>query len=66
MSATILTVITCDGGWPVCEGNDWSADSSTLSASEQRRRAKRNLGWRYVHGKDYCPKCWAELIKVSK
>ncbi len=60
MSATIETIITCDGATPKCSGNDWSADSRFLSASQQRANAREN-GWRHVRGKDYCPECWKEL-----
>lgn len=58
MSATIETIITCDGNSPQCEGNDWSADIRNLRATEQRRRAKQNRGWHFSKGKDFCLACW--------
>jgi len=66
MSATIETIITCDGDSPACEGNDWSADSRFKSAWAQRRMAKSSRGWKYDLGKDYCPACWKKLIQSTE
>lgn len=60
MSATIHTIITCDGAGKNCTGNDWSADQSRMSAKRQRESAGE-FGWVYVKKKDYCPNCWKEL-----
>lgn len=61
MSITIQTLITCDGDSMSCTGNDWSADSSYLTATEQRRNAKEKLGWHHSKGEDFCATCWKEL-----
>jgi hypothetical protein len=61
MSVTIETIITCDGAFPGCEGNDWSADSRHETAKEQRKKARRDRGWRYRKGEDYCAHCWLIL-----
>ena len=60
MSVTIQTIITCDGSTILCEGSDWSADASYTTAKEQRKRAKE-MGWRKVGKRDYCPNCWSAL-----
>ena len=61
MSATIETIIHCDGprkgtkcprdGAPLC-----SADSREQSAKKQRKYAKE-IGWFQRGGLDYCPDC---------
>jgi len=66
MSATIQTIITCDGGLSCCLGNDWSADSYMYTAKEQRKRAKENLRWRFIGGKDFCPACFKRLKEIEK
>lgn len=58
MSVTIETIVSCDGDSPDCEGHDWSADSRSHTAAEQRQMAKEQMGWRFHKGKDYCPTCW--------
>lgn len=65
MSATIETIITCDGGTNKCEGNDWSADMRSKTALEQRKSAHRDRGWKYRNGKDFCPACWQEIKQTT-
>ncbi len=61
MSATIQTIISCDGSSPRCEGNDWSADMCHQTAAEQRASAKENRNWKQLGGRDYCPACWKTI-----
>lgn len=66
MSITIETIITCDGNSTSCMGNDWGADYRHKNATQQRETARRELGWRCVRGKDYCPQCWKHLYPQSE
>jgi len=36
------------------------------TAKEQRKRAKENLRWRFIGGKDFCPACFKRLKEIEK
>lgn len=53
----VETFLNCDGK---C-GTNFGVDQRILNGAQQRSSAKNN-GWKYINGKDYCPKC-ADKIK---
>lgn len=61
MTATIETIIGCDGG-DGCpyDGSYADGDCRDESAKEQRRAYWMD-GWVYRNGKDYCPDCAKRL-----
>lgn len=67
MSATIETIITCDGYKKFCDTDGCYADGDArhLSASEQRKEYG-DAGWVYYRGKDYCPTCAKQLVLSKK
>jgi len=62
MTATIETIITCDGESHYDERNGCYAngDYRHETASEQRKTFGRGW-WQFIGGKDYCPYCVAKL-----
>lgn len=60
MSATIETIITCDAGFPGCDGTFQDGDCRNETARQQRNQFKAE-GWHYQKGKDYCGVCWEKM-----
>jgi len=59
MTATIETIITCDG--LTCQSDRAYADGDQKMDSASMQRANFSWGWRFINGKDYCPECVAKL-----
>lgn len=61
MTATIETIIGCDGGVECpFDGSYADGDARDQSAKEQRSKYWME-GWVYRNGKDYCPDCAERL-----
>lgn len=59
MSAIIETFIVCDGNSrdPKCSNIYANGDGRSSTAAGQRQRYRAD-GWRFINGKDYCPRCY--------
>lgn len=57
MSVVIETFLICD--FREC-GENFGVDNRNQNVKQQRIDAKAN-GWKYVSGKDFCPKCILKL-----
>lgn len=56
----IETFLICDGN---C-GTNFGVDDRQRNAKQQRKFAARD-GWQLIAGKDYCPNCYAKLIRAE-
>lgn len=55
----ISTILICDGG---C-GETFGVDNQWRNGYTQRKEAKEQEGWKFIKGKDYCPKCASKCVK---